>query len=170
MSLTAGLAFPSRTVPTCLKLSTRDGRPRARRSKAPASGCPSFSNSSPRTAAPCRSSMANSQVHISASACPADLSTPLKPKNARMPHNIARTPHIAKPLAGALLSVLLSACATDFGVREREPRPPPPVVDKNAASVAVLTEDLQLLQKLMQAPPAEQAEMMVAAQRDYETA
>jgi len=93
-----------------------------------------------------------------------------------MPHNIARTPNIArhlgiaKPLAGALLSVLLTGCATDFGAREREPRPPPPVVDKNAASVAVLTEDLQLLQKLVQAPPAEQAEMTAAAQRDYETA
>jgi hypothetical protein len=43
-------------------------------------------------------------------------------------------------------------------------------VDKNAASVAVLTEDLQLLQKLVQAAPAEQAELTTAAQRDYETA
>jgi hypothetical protein len=70
--------------------------------------------------------------------------------------------------AGAL--VLLAGCATDFGTREREPRPPAPVVDKNAASVAVLTEDLQLLQRLAQAAPAEQAEIIAAAQRDYETA
>jgi len=85
-----------------------------------------------------------------------------------MPHNPARA------TAGALASVLLlilSACTTDFGVRVAcEPRPPAPVVDKNAASVAVLTEDLQLLQKLVQAAPAEQAELTAAAQRDYETA
>ena len=31
-----------------------------------------------------------------------------------MPHNIART------LAGAVLSVLLSACASDFNARERQ--------------------------------------------------
>ena len=81
-----------------------------------------------------------------------------------MPHNIPRA------LGGVLLSVLLSACATGFGTHESEPRPPPPVVDKNAASVAVLTEDLQLLQRLAQGAPADQAEIVAAAQRDYETA
>ena len=81
-----------------------------------------------------------------------------------MPHNVVRA-----AAAGVLLSALLSACATD-SPREREPRPPAPVVDKNAASVAVLTEDLQLLQRLAQAAPAEQAEITAAAQRDYETA
>ena len=70
----------------------------------------------------------------------------------------------------AVVATLLGACATDFGAREREPRPPAPVVDRNAASVAVLTEDLQLLQKLVQGAPAEQAEIIAAAQRDYETA
>jgi len=50
----------------------------------------------------------------------------------------------------AVVGTLLAACTTDFGMREREPRPPAPVVDKNAASVAVLTEDLQLLQKRLE--------------------
>ena len=54
--------------------------------------------------------------------------------------------------------------------KRQEPRPPAPVVDRNAAAVAVLTEDLQLLQKLAQGAPAEQAEIIAAAQRDYETA
>ena len=72
--------------------------------------------------------------------------------------------------AGVLLSAILSACATDFGAHEHETHPPAPVVDRNAASVAVLTEDLQLVQKLAQAAPAEQAEIIAAAQRDYETA
>src|SRR3984893_13680534 len=70
----------------------------------------------------------------------------------------------------AVVGTLLAACTTDFAMREREPRPPAPVVDRNAASVAVLTEDLQLLQKLLQGAPAEQAEIIAAAQRDYETA
>jgi hypothetical protein len=78
----------------------------------------------------------------------------------------------AKLTAGvaAVGLLLLAGCATDMGPRDREPHPPPPVVDKNAASVAVLTEDLQLLQRLGQAAPAEQAEILAAAQRDYETA
>src|SRR5207248_1103234 len=70
----------------------------------------------------------------------------------------------------AVMATLLTACTTDFGLREREPRPPAPVVDRNAAAVAVLTEDLQLLQKLVQGAPAEQAEIIAAARRDYETA
>jgi hypothetical protein len=70
----------------------------------------------------------------------------------------------------AAVSMLLSACVTDFTHHDADPRPPPPVVDHNAASSAVLTDDLQLLQKLVQGAPAEQAEIIAAAQRDYETA
>lgn len=72
--------------------------------------------------------------------------------------------------SAALCGLLLSACASDYAARDREQRPPPPVVDKNAASVAVLTEDLQLLQRLAQGAPAEQAEIVAATQRDYDTA
>jgi hypothetical protein len=69
----------------------------------------------------------------------------------------------------ALVGAFMTACATDMAPREPI-RPPPPVVDKNAASAAVLTDDLQLLQRLVQGAPAEQAEISAAAQRDYETA
>jgi hypothetical protein len=72
-------------------------------------------------------------------------------------------------LATALAGVLVSACASDQP-RDRDPRPPAPVIDRNAASAAVLTDDLQLLQKLVQGAPAEQAEITAAAQREYETA
>jgi hypothetical protein len=68
------------------------------------------------------------------------------------------------------LVALTSACTTDFSQKDRDTRPPPPVVDRNAASTAVLTEDLSLLQRLAQGAPAEQAEILAAAQRDYETA
>jgi hypothetical protein len=73
-------------------------------------------------------------------------------------------------LAGLAAMLLMAGCATDFAAHEREQRPPPPVVDKNAASVAVLTDDLQLLQRLAQGAPAEQAEITAATQRDYEIA
>ena len=52
----------------------------------------------------------------------------------------------------------------------QRPPAPPPVVNPTATSSAVLNEDLLLLQKLVQAPPAEQAEIMTKAQHDYDTA
>ncbi len=64
--------------------------------------------------------------------------------------------------------VLLAACAADFPPREHQP--PAPVVDRAAASAAVLNEYVQLLQRLVQGAPAEQAEIVATAQKDYETA
>jgi hypothetical protein len=85
-------------------------------------------------------------------------------------HMLTQRDRAMRPsLAAGVALVLLAGCATDYPVREQQ-RPPPPVVDKNAASVAVLTDDLQLLQRLGQAAPAEQAEITAAIQRDYETA
>jgi hypothetical protein len=83
-----------------------------------------------------------------------------------------RTPleRVTAGVVVALVGAFMTACATDFTPRDRDLRPPAPVVDRNAASAAVLTDDLQLLQKLVQGAPAEQAEITAAAQRDYETA
>jgi len=70
----------------------------------------------------------------------------------------------------AILGIgLVSGCASD-APREREVGQTPPAVDRSALSAAALTEYLQLLQRLVQAAPAEQAELTAAAQRDYETA
>jgi hypothetical protein len=82
-----------------------------------------------------------------------------------------RTP-LERVIAGVAVALVsaLAACATDLTPHDREPRPAAPVVDRNAASAAALTDDLQLLQKLVQGAPAEQAEIIAAAQRDYETA
>jgi hypothetical protein len=44
------------------------------------------------------------------------------------------------------------------------------VVNPAATSSAILNEYLMLLQKLVQGPPSEQAEIVSAAQRDYDTA
>ena len=84
-----------------------------------------------------------------------------------------------RPIRGDLAAAVLllgvaflatAGCTTDFTSRERTGGPPAPVVDRAAASAAVLAEYVQLLQKLVQGAPAEQAEIVASAQRDYETA
>jgi len=67
-------------------------------------------------------------------------------------------------LCGALV---VSACTALNGPR---PPAPEPVVNPAAASSTVLGEHLQLLQRLLQAPAAEQAEIVAAAQREYDSA
>jgi hypothetical protein len=52
----------------------------------------------------------------------------------------------------------------------QRPPTPPPEVNPAATSSAVLNEYLMLLQKLVQGRPSEQAEIVAAAQRDYDTA
>jgi hypothetical protein len=70
-------------------------------------------------------------------------------------------------LAGTAIS---SGCTSDFNAHEHDLGQPPPVIDRNAASGAALTDDLVLLQRLVQGGPAEQAEITAAAQREFETA
>jgi hypothetical protein len=74
-----------------------------------------------------------------------------------------------RALSALLVLAVVSGCA-DFAAHDKEPRPAPPVVDRNAASAAALTDTLQMLQRVVQAAPAEQAEIAASAQRDYETA
>jgi len=85
----------------------------------------------------------------------------------------ARAP--ARPVFGrthaGLLAValLLSGCTAGF-MSGQHPPAPPPVVSPSATSSTVLNEYLLLLQRLVQGPPAEQAEIVASAQRDYDTA
>jgi len=85
----------------------------------------------------------------------------------------ARAP--ARPVFGrtnaGLLAValLLSGCTASF-ISGQHPPAPPPVVSPSATSSTVLNEYLLLLQRLVQGPPAEQAEIVASAQRDYDTA
>jgi hypothetical protein len=84
--------------------------------------------------------------------------------------------HVATRAAGLsaggtlLVALLLSACTTDFFPREHPTHDTAPVINGATATSTVLADDLQLLQKLVQGAPAEQAEIVAAAQRDYETA
>ena len=70
-------------------------------------------------------------------------------------------------IVGAL-SLALAGCALEQAPRERPP--PAPVVDKAAVQAQVLTDYIQLLQRLVQGAPAAQAEIVATAQREYETA
>jgi hypothetical protein len=70
-------------------------------------------------------------------------------------------------LAALAAALLAAGCTTDV---PREKKEETPVVDKQAASAAALNDYVQLLQRLLQGAPAEQAEIVAAAQRDYETA
>jgi hypothetical protein len=67
------------------------------------------------------------------------------------------------------VALLLSGCTAGF-MSGQHPPAPPPVVSPSATSSTVLNEYLLLLQRLVQGPPAEQAEIVASAQRDYDTA
>lgn len=71
--------------------------------------------------------------------------------------------------AVALLGTLVLAGCASLMSSQRPPTPPP-VVNPTATSSDVLNDYLLLLQKLVQGPPSEQAEIVAAAQRDYGTA
>jgi len=79
----------------------------------------------------------------------------------------------AFPAATALfVALLLSACAATDLLSRNTPRAtePAPVVDRTVASATVITNYLDGLQKLLTSPPAEQAEIVAAAQREFELA
>jgi hypothetical protein len=67
-----------------------------------------------------------------------------------------------------IATVLATGCST--GLVPREQHEPAPVVDRAAASAAVLNDYMVLLQRLIQGAPAAQAEIVATAQKDYETA
>jgi YfhG lipoprotein len=76
-----------------------------------------------------------------------------------------RVSHGAARVAALWLGVLLSSCA--FAPTEHENSNPAPVMDRAAASAALLAGHVEVLQRLLQAPPAEQAEILEMARRDY---
>jgi hypothetical protein len=69
--------------------------------------------------------------------------------------------------ACALLAALAAGCA---GLSGQRPPAPAPVVNSAVVASTLLGEYLQLLQRLIQGPPAEQAEIVTRAQREYDSA
>jgi hypothetical protein len=79
----------------------------------------------------------------------------------------------AFPTAAALLVALGLAGCTAADLFTRSPpraAEPAPVVDRTTAAAIVVTGYLDGLQKLLMSPPAEQAEIVAAAQREFELA
>lgn len=93
-----------------------------------------------------------------------------------MPHDIVglRTNFLscARFAALAICAALLSSACTSDLLARRTPRnvDTAPIVDRASASATIITSYLDGLQKLLTSPPAEQAELVAAAQRDYELA
>ena len=83
------------------------------------------------------------------------------------------TPGVGAPRAprgaagGVLVALVASGCTVGPGQRVPSPAP---VVNSAAASSTALSEYLQLLQRLVQGRPSEQAEIVANAQREYDTA
>jgi hypothetical protein len=73
------------------------------------------------------------------------------------------------PLLGLLGSALLGACA-NFGNRDATPPDRPPTIDRAVTQAALLAGYLETLQRVVQGTPAEQAEILSGARRDFETA
>ena len=71
----------------------------------------------------------------------------------------------APAAVGALCATLLAAGCTSMAGKSTPT--PPPVVDPVAVANSVLSGYLQVLQNLLQGQPAQQAEIVAAAQRDY---
>jgi YfhG lipoprotein len=85
-----------------------------------------------------------------------------------MPHDRFRMRTAAAALC---IAALLSACTTDlFGRKPERNADAAPVIDRAAASATIITSYLDGLQKLLTSQPAEQAELVAAAQHDFELA
>ena len=72
--------------------------------------------------------------------------------------------------AGVVAALAVLAASGCTLMSQQPLRAPAPVVSSAGASAAVLGDYLQLLQRLLQAPPAEQAEIVASAQREYDAA
>lgn len=77
----------------------------------------------------------------------------------------------ARPtLAGALLASLAGCPASLLSRADTRPAPPQPVIDRAAASGSLISGYVEGLQKLVLSAPADQAEIVAAAQREYDLA
>lgn len=70
-------------------------------------------------------------------------------------------------LAGGLLA---GGCAIDGPRRDAPPPDHPPTIDRAVTEAALLASYLEVLQRLVQGAPAEQAEILSSARHDFETA
>jgi hypothetical protein len=77
--------------------------------------------------------------------------------------------HRCALVAACLLAPSLSSCSLTRPEHD-DSKDSAAVVDRAATSAMLLATHVEVLQKLMQSPPAEQAEILAAAQRDFQLA
>jgi len=80
-------------------------------------------------------------------------------------HAGCRLRHGAALVTACWLCAIFTSCS--LTPADRENTNPAPLVDRAATSAALLASHVDVLQKLMQAPPAEQAEILEVARKDY---
>jgi len=80
------------------------------------------------------------------------------------------TPRDKRAPLAALMSVLLASGCANGLFSSKHPTESAPAVDQAAASATQVAQYLKLQQRLLQGGPAEQAEIVANAQRDYDTA
>jgi hypothetical protein len=73
-------------------------------------------------------------------------------------------------VAALLGTATLAGCAGLLGTPSSRPPEAIPPVDRTATSAALLSGYMDVLQRLIQGAPAEQAEILAGAKRDYEIA
>lgn len=73
-------------------------------------------------------------------------------------------------LLAGLAGTVLGGCATLDGSHGVPPTDRPPAIDRAVTQAALLASYLEVLQRLVQGAPAEQAEILSGARRDFEMA
>ena len=89
-----------------------------------------------------------------------------------LPRPCARTSRVARragpAIADMAAALLASGCATV--APSAPPQDHPPTIDRAVTEATLLASYLEVLQRLVQGAPAEQAEILSSARRDFETA
>ena len=83
-----------------------------------------------------------------------------------LPSSWRRTPLLAL----LAITVVISGCAGLVPNRDTPPPDHPPTIDRAVTEAALLASYLEVLQRLVQGAPAEQAEILSGARHDFETA
>jgi hypothetical protein len=87
-----------------------------------------------------------------------------------MRHSMVSPRRVMLSMALPLLLFLTACTTTGLSSDRTRDENAAPAVDRTALSATVLSGYLEFLQRLVQAAPAEQAELMAATQREYEIA
>jgi len=69
---------------------------------------------------------------------------------------------------GLTAALLVSGCASGF-FAQKPPPPPKPIIDHKAASSEALADDFAVLDKLIEAPPQQQMQIVGSAEEDFRT-